>query len=165
MHLNTAVSALMELVNEVYAFCERRGIRISGREDEPPPIVDRVETAAVLRESVNALVLLLSPFTPHLSEELWEHLGHTTGIVAAGWPAYDEDAAREEEIEIPVQVNGKVRARVTLPAAASEDEMKAAALAAGPVQSYIDGAEVLKVVVANRRLVNIVVRQAGGGAA
>jgi leucyl-tRNA synthetase len=165
MHLNTAVSALMELVNEAYGFCERRGIRFAGRDDEPPPAIDRAPSAAVLRECVEALVRLLSPFTPHLSEELWERLGHTNGIVAAGWPAYDDEAARDEQVEIPVQVNGKVRARVTLPAAASEDEMKQAALAAAPVRSYLDGAEVLKVVVANRRLVNIVVRQAGGGAA
>jgi leucyl-tRNA synthetase len=165
MHLNTAVSALMELVNELYAFCEARGIRPIGRDDEPPPAIARAETAAVLRESIEALILLLSPFTPHLSEELWERIGHTRGIVATGWPAYDEEAAREEQIEIPVQVNGKVRARVTLPAAATEDDMKAAALAAPNVQSHLDGGEVMKVVVANRRLVNIVVRQARGGAA
>jgi leucyl-tRNA synthetase len=165
MHLNTAVSALMELVNEAYAFCERRGIRPTGRDDEPTPVIARAESAGVLRECVEALVLLLSPFTPHLSEELWERLGHANGIVAAGWPTYDEEAAREEQIEIPVQVNGKLRARVTLAADASEDEMKAAALAAPPVQSYVNGAEVMKVVVANRRLVNIVVREARGGAA
>jgi leucyl-tRNA synthetase len=165
MHLNTAVSALMELVNELYAFCEARGIRPAGRDDEPPPSIARADTAAVLRESVQALILLLSPFAPHLSEELWERLGHTRGIVAAGWPAYDDEAAREEQIEIPVQVNGKVRARVTLPAAASDDDMKAAALAAPSVQPHLNGGEVMKVVVANRRLVNIVVRQAGGGAA
>ena len=165
MHLNTAVSALMELVNEAYAFCERRGIRPSGRDDEPPPVIARAESASVLRECVDALVLLLSPFTPHLSEELWERLGHADGIVAAGWPTSDEEAAREEQIEIPVQVNGKVRARVTLAADASEDEMKAAALAAPSVQAYVNGAEVMKIVVANRRLVNIVVREARGGAA
>jgi leucyl-tRNA synthetase len=165
MHLNTAVSALMELVNDAYAFCERRGIRPTGRDDELPPAIERPESTAVLRECVEALVLLLSPFTPHLSEELWERFGHGDGIVAAGWPTCDEEAARDEQIEIPVQVNGKLRARVTLAADASEDEMKAAALAAPPVQAYVNGAEVMKVVVANRRLVNIVVRQAGGGAA
>ena len=122
MHLNTAISALMELVNELYAFAERRGIRPTGREDESAPRRSiGAETAAVLREAVEALVLLMSPFTPHIGEELWERLGHTGGVVAAGWPAYDEAAAREDEIEIPVQVNGKVRGRVTVPADAGED--------------------------------------------
>ena len=76
MHLNTAVSALMELVNEVYGFAEPRGLRPVGREDEPPAVISRPETAAVLREACEALVLMLSPFTPHLAEELWEGLGH-----------------------------------------------------------------------------------------
>ena len=77
MHLNTAISALMEMVNELYAFAEKRGVRPAGRDDEPPPVIARPETAAVLREAVEALVLMLSPFTPHLSEELWERLGHS----------------------------------------------------------------------------------------
>ena len=84
----------------------------------------------MLRESVEALVRLLSPFTPHLCEELWEQLGHTKGITAAGWPAYDEAAAREDEIEIPVQVNGKVRDRVTVAADAPDKVIETAALAA-----------------------------------
>ena len=115
MHLNTAISALMELVNEIYAFCGASRSAPVGREDEPPAVISRPETAAVLREALEALVLMLSPFTPHLAEELWERLGHASGVVAAGWPAFDEAAAREDEIEMPVQVNGKVRARITVP--------------------------------------------------
>ncbi len=101
----------------------------TGREDEPPPVIERPETAAVLREAVEALVLMLSPFTPHLAEELWERLrpdAGERGIAAAGWPAVDEDAAREEEIEMPVQVNGKLRARITVDAEASEAEIRRA---------------------------------------
>jgi leucyl-tRNA synthetase len=158
MHLNTAVSALMELVNELYAFAEPRGLRPVGRDDEPPAVVARSETASVLREAVESLVLMLSPFTPHLAEELWERLGHTSGVVAAGWPAFDEAAAREELIEVPVQVNGKVRARIMVPPDASEAEMRAEALAAAPVRAHLESAEILKVVVAKGRLVNIVVR-------
>jgi leucyl-tRNA synthetase len=161
MHLNTAIAALMELVNELYAFCDRRGIRPTGREDEPVPVIDRRETAAVLREAVEALVLMLSPFAPHLAEELWERLrpqGDPGGVVTAGWPALDDEAARADVIEIPVQVNGKLRARVTLDADATEPEIQAAALAAPHVKPYLDGQEVVKVVIANRRLVNIVVR-------
>jgi leucyl-tRNA synthetase len=162
MHLNTAVSALMELVNEIYAFTEPRGLRPVGREDEPPAVIARPETAAVLREACEALVLLLSPFTPHLAEELWEGLGHTNGVVATGWPAYDEAAARQDLVEVPVQVNGKVRARIQISQDASEAEMEAAALAADPVAPHLENAEIVKVVVAKGRLVNIVVRPTKG---
>jgi len=158
VHLNTAVSALMELVNELYAFAEARGIRPAGREDEPGAVIDRQETAAVVREAVESLVLMLSPFAPHMCEELWERLGHDTGVVAAGWPEADEAAAREEEIEIPVQVNGKVRDRVTVPVDADEEEIKAAALAPPGVQAHIAGKQVVKVIVARGRLVSIVVK-------
>ena len=113
-------------------------MRPVGREDEPPAVIARPETAAVLREAVEALVLMLSPFTPHLAEELWERLGHTSGVVAAGWPAFDEAAAREDEIEMPVQVNGKVRgAHPRCRQDASEAEMEAAARAAPPVAPHL----------------------------
>jgi leucyl-tRNA synthetase len=161
MHLNTAISALMELVNELYAYCDQRGIRPTGREDQPPPPIARPQTGAVLREAVEALVLMLSPFAPHMAEELWSRLRPGTGekgLVEARWPTVDEDAARAEEIEVPVQVNGKVRARIRLDAEASENEIQEAALAAPHVKPHLDGHEVVKVVIANRRLVNIVVK-------
>ncbi|MFI5178979.1 MAG: leucine--tRNA ligase [Vicinamibacterales bacterium] len=158
MHLNTAISAMMELVNELYAFGERRGIRPGGRDDEPSPVIDRRETAAVLREATEALVRLLSPFTPHLCEELWERLGHAGGVVAAGWPVHDEAAAREDEIEIPVQVNGKVRGRVTVSAGATDAEIEAAAVKAPEIQPHLAGREVVKVIVARGRLVSVVVK-------
>jgi leucyl-tRNA synthetase len=160
MHLNTAISALMELVNDAYVFCDRRGIRLGGREDEPAARVDDAEAASVLREAVEALVLMLSPFTPHLAEELWERLGHRDGVVAAGWPAFDAEAAREDEVEIPVQVNGKVRARITMPEEADAAAIEAAARQAPQLRTYLDGMDIVKVVVANRRLVNIVVKPA-----
>jgi leucyl-tRNA synthetase len=162
MHLNTAISALMELVNEIYAFGDRHGLKPGGPDSAPAPALDRAQTAAVLREAVEALVLMLAPFTPHLSEELWEQLGHEDGVVAAGWPAWDEATAKDEEVEIPVQVNGRVRARVTLAADASEDEIRAAALAAPAIQALLAGMAIVKIVVANRRLVNVVVRQQKG---
>ncbi|MEO7190687.1 MAG: leucine--tRNA ligase [Vicinamibacterales bacterium] len=160
MHLNTAVSTLMTMVNELYAFCEGQGLRPAGRDDEPAAVINRRETAAVLREAVEALVLLLSPFTPHLSEELWERLGHHDGLSAAGWLQADPIVARAEEIEIPVQVNGKLRGRITVPVDAAEADILAAAQAA--VVSHVAGMDVVKTVVANRRLVNIVVRPAKG---
>jgi leucyl-tRNA synthetase len=156
MHLNTAISALMELVNELYLFGDRHDLRPTGRDGEAAPVVDRRETAAVLGEAVDALVLVISPFAPHLAEELWERLGHEGGVVAAGWPALDEAAAREEEVEIPVQVNGKVRARVRIPAGSGEDAMREAALEA--VRAHTSGQELVKVVVASGRLVSVVVR-------
>jgi leucyl-tRNA synthetase len=158
VHLNTAVSALMELVNELYAFAETRGVRPTGREGEPPPSIARRESRSVLREATEALVLMLSPFAPHMCEELWEALGRTGGVVAAGWPSADMEAAREEEIEIPVQINGKVRGRVTVPASATDREIEAAALAAPAIQPYLAGRQVVKVIVARGRLVSIVVK-------
>jgi len=158
MHLNTAISAMMEHVNALYAFCELRGIRPVGRDDEPAPVVDRAETAAVLREAIASLVRLLSPFAPHMSEELWERLGHADGVVAAGWPAVDEAAARADEIEVPVQVNGKLRGRVLVSADASEKDIEAAALAAPAIQPHLAGKQVAKVIVAKGKLVSVVVR-------
>jgi leucyl-tRNA synthetase len=158
MHLNTAISALMELVNELYAFTDRHLRRPGGRDDEPPPRIDRPERAAVLREAVEALVLMLSPFAPHLCEELWEALGHTDGVTAAGWPDVDEEAARAEQVEIPVQVNGKVRGRITLAADATDEQIEAAAMAAPPVQTYLAGHRVVKAIVARGRLVSLVVK-------
>ncbi|NQW02506.1 MAG: leucine--tRNA ligase [Acidobacteria bacterium] len=158
VHLNTAVAALMELVNELYLFCEQRGVRPLGVDDEPAAVVERPETAFVLREAIEALVLMLSPFTPHMSEELWEYLGHTDGVVAAGWPACDDDVAREESIEIPVQVNGKVRGRITVAADANETDIEAAAIEAPSVLPYLDGKTIVKVIVAKGRLVSLVVK-------
>jgi len=156
MHLNTAISALMELVNELYAFADKRDVRPSGRDEDAPAAIDRPETAAVIKEAVEALVLLISPFTPHVAEELWERLGHTEGVVAAGWPVADAEAAREESIEIPVQVNGKVRGRAVVPADATDADLQAAALDA--VRDNLAGREVVKVIVAKGRLVSVVVK-------
>jgi len=152
----------MELVNEIYDFCDGRALKPTGRDDEPAPTIARPETAAVLREAIESLVLLISPFTPHLSEELWEQLGHSGGIEKAGWPSFDEAVARAEEVEIPIQVNGKVRTRITVAADADDEEIKAAAMAAPGLQPHLASMEIVKVVVANRRLVSVVVRPAKG---
>jgi leucyl-tRNA synthetase len=158
VHLNTAVSAMMELVNELYTFCSaNRCVPIGGDDTEKVGEVDRPGTVAVLKEAVEALVRMLSPFAPHMCEELWEALGHPAGVVAAGWPQYDEAVARATEIVVPVQVNGKVRSRVTVPADANDDELRAAALADPQVQANIAGKTVKKVVVAKGKLVSVVV--------
>jgi leucyl-tRNA synthetase len=158
VHLNTAVSALMELVNEIYAFCGRENCGLLSREgdDASAGTVERPATIAVVKEAVEALIRLLSPFTPHMAEELWERLGHANGIVAAGWPAFDEAVARAEEVVIPVQVNGKVRARLTVAAGIGEEDLRALAQADPQVVKYLQGKTVKKVVVVNGRLVSIV---------
>jgi len=154
-HLNTGIAALMELVNELYAFTDRIGLTKQGRllgADIAPA------TRAVLTEAVEALVLMLSPFAPHMAEELWELLGHPDGVVAAGWPAADAAVAAEEAIVVPVQVNGKVRGRVSVPAGIDEASLEAAALADPAIQAHTGGKTIVKVVVAKGRLVSIVVK-------
>jgi leucyl-tRNA synthetase len=101
---------------------------------------------------------MLAPFAPNMAEELWERIGHTRGVTAAGWPSWDEAAARDEAIEIPVQVNGKVRGRVTVPADASDGEIEGAALASPQIKPHLDGRQLAKVIVARGRLVSIVVK-------
>ena len=101
---------------------------------------------------------MLAPFAPHTAEELWQRLGHGAGLSAASWPAYDPEVARAEEIVVPVQVNGKVRSRLTVPAEASEQELERLALADPAVQTYTTGKTIRKVVVARGRLVSLVVQ-------
>jgi leucyl-tRNA synthetase len=160
--LNTAVSALMELVNELYAFSEQTitgGPGHRGDEDvEHAGEMERAETIAVVREAIEALVLMLSPFAPHTAEELWCTLGYQDGLSVASWPAFDSEVAKAEEITVPVQVNGKVRARLTVPASTSEAELEALALADPGVKTHLAGKTVQKVVVAKGRLVSIVVK-------
>jgi leucyl-tRNA synthetase len=115
-----------------------------------------------VREALEALVVMLTPFSPHVAEELWESLGHSGGLLsqAAPWPIADRELARREELEIPVQVNGKLRSRVIAAPDVSEDDLRTAALADERVRSLIDGHDVLKVIVVPRRLVNIVIKSA-----
>ena len=146
LDLNTNVAALMELLNALSEF-----------EAEP----GKASTAEVfaVREAIEALVVMLAPFSPHVAEEMWESLGKEGGLVkAAPWPVADPELARKEELEIPVQVNGKLRSRVTVAPDISEGDLRALALADAKVQSFIDGHEVVKVIVVPQRLVNVVVK-------
>ena len=156
MHLNTAVSSLMELVNELYAFSEGTAHGAPSRAAQAGG-VERSQAIAVLREAIDGLVLMLSPFAPHMGEELWEKLGHTGGLAAAAWPSFDPEVARPAEIVVPVQVNGKVRARITAAAGASEDQLRELALADAAVRGHTDGKTIRKVVVAKGPLVSVVV--------
>ena len=144
VHLNTAISALMELVNELYAFLDRTDIGPASH--------------AVALEAVEALVLMLSPFTPHLSEELWEELGHADGVVAAGWPTFDPAVARADVVVVPVQVNGRVRARLTVDRGASTEELETLARQDPHVVPHTSGKNIARVIVIPGKLVNIVAR-------
>ncbi|HVH25818.1 MAG TPA: leucine--tRNA ligase [Vicinamibacterales bacterium] len=158
MHLNTAVSSLMELVNELYAFSEGTAHGGPTRAEPPAGAMERPQTLAVLREAIDALVVMLSPFAPHVAEELWQMLGNVEDLSRAAWPSFDADVARAEEVVVPVQINGKVRARLTVRADASEDELRELALADAAVKNHTTGKTIRKVVVAKGPLVSVVVQ-------
>jgi len=141
-HFNTAIAAVMELVNHLYQ--TKDGI-------EATP-----QAGAVWRETIESLILLLSPFVPHVSEELWKSFGNKESVVKAPWPEYDQEAITEEEIVIVVQVNGKLRDRLLIPVSSEEEEIKAMAMTSPKVRRYIDGKEVKKTIFVPQKLVNIV---------
>ena len=143
--MNTAVSAMMELVNDLYLFTDaQRG-------------APTAQGAAVAREAIESLVVLVSPFAPHTAEEIWERYAHAGTLAAAHWPAVDEAAARAESIVVPVQVNGKVRGRIAVSPDAADAELERLALADPGVQPHLVGKTVKRVVVAKGRLVSVVV--------
>jgi leucyl-tRNA synthetase len=158
MHLNTAVSSLMELVNELYAFSERTPHGIPARGQAAAASVERAQTRAVVGEALDALVVMLSPFAPHTAEELWQMLGHAGGLTTAAWPAFDAEVAKADEVVVPVQINGKVRARLTVPAASTDDELRALALADTTVMTHVANKKVLKVLVGKGPLVSVVIQ-------
>ncbi len=147
LHLNTSVAALMELFNQLSEF------------NADPAQASDSDVFAV-REALESLVIMLAPFAPHISEEMWEALGHAGGLLGETprWPVADPELARREELEIPIQVNGKLRSRVIAAPGVSEDELRQSALADERVQALIDGREVVKVIVVPERLVNVVIR-------
>ena len=100
---------------------------------------------------------MISPFAPHTAEELWQMLGHVGGLARRAWPSFDPEVAKADEIVVPVQINGKLRARLTVPADASEDQLRELALADPAVRAYTDGKTIRKVVVAKGPLVSVVV--------
>lgn len=141
MTFNTAIASMMELFNEITRFD-----------------VQSDSAKAVKFEACSALVRLLSPFVPHITHELWEHLGHTTTLINEAWPETDETALIRDELELVVQVNGKRRASITVSADASKEACEAAALVSADVQKHTDGLKVVKIIVVPGRLVNIVAK-------
>ncbi len=142
-NFNTAISTLMELVNALYAYKEAKA--------EP--------NAGLIYEAISDLIKMLSPFVPHITEELWRGaIDAASSVHDQSWPAYDEEALKVDNVEIVLQVNGKVRGRLTVPAAATKEELEKIALADANVQAHIGGATVRKVICVPGRLVNIVAK-------
>jgi leucyl-tRNA synthetase len=143
-HFNTCVAAIMELVNEIQA----ADAQLAAGE-VPAPVV---------RELLRSLVLLLAPFAPYLAAELWEELGEDGSVLRASWPQSDPELAKEDELEIPVQINGKLVTVVRVAAGADAKAIEAAALAGEKVQLRTAGKTVVKVIVVPGKLVNLVIR-------
>ncbi len=143
-HFNTCIAAIMELLNEVYGAEDAiAGGRV------PAPLITDVQ---------RNIALLLAPMAPYLAHELWEMTGEKSNLLKAPWPKYDPALAAEDEIEIPVQVNGKLRGLVVVPAGATDDQVEQAALANAKVKAAIAGKQIVKKIVVPGKLVNIVVR-------
>jgi len=146
-HFNAAISAIMELVNALVAF-DQRSMDTAPRE----------ERCVLLREAVETVLLLLAPFAPHLADELWGELGHREGLFRHPWPQPAPAALVREEVVIVVQVDGRVRSRLTVETGAAEEKVKLLALADQKVRPWLQSREVERVVVVPGRLVNIVTR-------
>ncbi len=139
-HFNTAIAAMMELVNHLNTF-------------EPGDADDD----RVLRFSLERLLLLLSPFTPHLAEELWQALGHGRSIALESWPAWDDDLAKDEEIELVIQINGKMRGKLMIPPGLDDAAVRDRALSDAKIAEAVSGKEIRKMIIVQGRLINIVV--------
>jgi leucyl-tRNA synthetase len=143
-HFNTDVAMLMELVNELSSMA--------------PLVSEGIVGWEVAKNCLEWLVLMLSLFAPHIADELWEALGHSEPVLSVAWPAYDAATAAEEELEIPVQVNGKLRARIVVPVTASEEFIRQLALSEPKVVQTLNGRPAVKIIVVAQKLVNVVVK-------
>ncbi len=137
-NFNTAISGIMELVNAMYSY--------------------KGTNNALLSEAVHDTVIMLAPFIPHVTEELWQILGGEGSVHDEAWVTYDEDALVKDEIELVVQVNGKIKGKITVGASMTDDEIKELATADEKVKAFTDGKQIVKVIVVKGRLVNIVVK-------
>ena len=144
LHLNTSVAALMELFNQLSDF-------------NADPATASAEDAFAVREAIESLVIMLTPFAPHVAEELWEGLGHSGGLLSEvpRWPVADPELARREELEIPIQVNGKLRGKIEVDATASREQIEEAARE--QVQEWVLGKQLRKVIYVENKLINFVV--------
>lgn len=139
-HFNTAIASVMELLNTLQAYDQSAS-----------------RSSAVMKEALESVVLLMAPFVPHITEELWQNMGNSVPLSGTAWPEYDRDAVVDEELLVVVQVNGKLRSKVTVAAGIGEEELKALALADEKVLLFTEGKTVRKVIHVPGKLVNIVV--------
>ncbi len=140
-HFNSAIAVIMELTNEVYL-------------QEP---LEKDVRPEVRKEVLELLTLMLAPMTPHLAEELWEMLGHIGGLWTAGWPAFDEALTREDEVEIPVQVNGRLRGKVKVAVGTGGDDVEKLAQADQIIAPHLAGKAIVKRIFVPDKLLNLVV--------
>lgn len=138
---NTAISALMELINEMYKYKELEN-----------------KNNYVIKEGIETIITILSPFAPHIGEELWQMIGKEGSIFDISWPKYDETALVKDEIEVVVQINGKVRGKLSISSNVSKEEMEKIATEDEKIKSLIEGKEIVKIVAVPKKLVNIVVK-------
>jgi len=140
-HFNTAIATIMELLNGLYSYLRKKG------------------NSSQLGESVEKLILLLSPFAPHICEELWELLGNRGKLMRESWPKYDREAIKQEEMLIVIEVNGKVRSKVEVPFNLGEEEIKKRAQLDDKIQKHIENKKIRQIIYVPKRLVNIVVEK------
>jgi len=140
-HFNSAIALIMELSNDIYA-------------QEP---LEQEVRPEVRKEVLELLTLMLAPMTPHLAEELWEMMGHTEGLWKTSWPSFNQELAREDEMEIPVQVNGRVRGKVKVPAGSAEPEVVRVALSLPGVAQHVNGRRVVRQIYVPDKMLNLVV--------
>ncbi len=147
----------MELVNALYLYQPVK--TASDRFKSPIGSLEKDDPYSILalKEAVEALVLLISPFAPHIASELWEALGKGTGLENALWPVFDPELIKSDEILVVVQVNGKVRDRITVPAESADEYVKELALSQDKVRQFMGGKEPKKVIYVKSKLVSIVV--------
>lgn len=146
-HFNTAIAGIMELVNFLYKYAER--MNKAERLDE--------NSKRVLREAIEVLILLLSSFVPHISEELWESLGHTEGLTYQPWPTSNPEVAQAKQITVVIQVNGKVRSRMEVSPGITDEHLKELALADVRLKTWTADMQIKKIIVIPDKLLNIVV--------
>jgi leucyl-tRNA synthetase len=152
-HFNTSIASIMIFVNLLHFLDLPMENGFAGA-----PLQTGFVSPKVTREVFRNLVLMLAPFAPYLAFELWEQIGEKDNLLRAPWPKFDEALAREEQIEIPVQINGKLRAVVRVDANAEEDAVRDAALADEKIAALLAGKEVVRLIVVPRKLINIVVK-------
>ena len=138
---NTAISTIMEFVNELYRYKELPDVN-----------------EGLINACIEKLVLILSPFTPHVCEEMWEYLGHTGSLYNVGWPAYDESALVKDSVEIVIQINGKVKEKMSVASGLGRDELQKTVMESEAAVRAVDGRNIVKVIAVPDKLVNIVVK-------